>query len=87
MERGGKDRRTMLPVRIGQNFQSHLEDVQRLHRQDLAGGYGRGRLPHALVRKDPQAPVEWAGSGCFRNTTAGTMLKQESRVATTSIPL
>ena len=53
----GKDRRTMLSSRVGEKLEAHLQEVRRLHRQDLAEGYGRVRLPHALGRKYPHAPV------------------------------
>jgi integrase len=43
----------------------HLEEVRRLHREDLAEGYGRVRLPHALGRKYPHAPVEWGWQWVF----------------------
>jgi site-specific recombinase XerD len=55
--KGGKDRRTMLPARVAEKLQAHLQEVQRYHRQDLADGYGRVRLPDALGRKYPHAPV------------------------------
>jgi integrase len=48
--KGGKDRRTMLPATIGEKLRLHREGVRRLHRQDLAEGYGRVQLPHALAR-------------------------------------
>jgi len=63
--KGGKDRRTMLPSRVGEKLEAHLQEVRRLHRQDLAEGYGRVRLPHALGRKYPHAPVEWAWQWVF----------------------
>ena len=63
--RDGKDRRTMLPARVAEKLQAHLQEVQRLHRQDLADGYGRVRLPHALGRKYPHAPVEWGWQWVF----------------------
>ena len=63
--KGGKDRRTMLPARVAEKLQAHLQEVQRLHRQDLADGYGRVRLPHALRRKYPHAPVEWGWQWVF----------------------
>ena len=63
--KGGKDRRTMLPARVAEKLQAHLQEVQRLHRQDLADGYGRVRLPHALGRKYPHAPVEWGWQWVF----------------------
>jgi integrase len=36
-----------------------------MHRQDLAEGYGRVELPHALARKYPHAPVEWGWQWVF----------------------
>ena len=63
--KGGKDRRTMLPAGVGEKLRPHLEEVRRLHRQDLAEGYGRVRLPHALGRKYPNAPVEWGWQWVF----------------------
>ena len=55
--KGGKDRRTMLPARIAEKLQAHLEEGRPLHRQDLAEGYGRLRPPHALACKYPHAAV------------------------------
>jgi len=63
--KGGKDRRTMLPATIGEKLRLHLEGVRRMHRQDLAEGYGRVQLPHALARKYPRAPVEWGWQWVF----------------------
>jgi hypothetical protein len=54
-----KDRHTMMPSRMGEMLKFHLEEVQRLHHHDLAEGYGKMRLPHALGRTYPHAPVEW----------------------------
>ena len=56
--KGGTDRRTMLPTRVGEKLKHHLEEVRSLHRQDLAEGNGRVLLPHAFGRKYPNAPVE-----------------------------
>ena len=63
--KGAKDRRTMLPARVAEKLQAHLQEVRRLHRQDLADGYGRVRLPHALGRKYPHAPVAWGWQWVF----------------------
>ena len=63
--KGGKDRRTMLPARMAEKLKRHLEEVRSLHRQDLAEGYGRVLLPHALGRKYPHAPVEWRWQWVF----------------------
>ena len=63
--KGGKDRRTMLPSRLGEALQLHLEDVRRVHQKDLSEGYGRVVLPHALGRKYPRAPMEWGWQWVF----------------------
>jgi integron integrase len=63
--KGGKDRRTLLPERLIEPLCSHLQEVRRIHRQDLAAGWGRVELPHALSRKYPHAPVEWGWQWVF----------------------
>jgi integrase len=63
--KGGKDRRTLLPSSLEGGLQEHLEAVRRLHRADLAAGFGHVALPHALVRKYPRAPVEWGWQWVF----------------------
>ncbi|WP_399237545.1 hypothetical protein [Synechococcus sp. CS-1328] len=63
--KGGKDRRTLLPNRLGDQLRGHLEDVRRTHRADLAQGWGRVLLPHALARKYPHASVEWGWQWVF----------------------
>lgn len=57
--KGGKDRRTLLPNRLGDQLKQHLRKVRDIHQADLAAGYGRVELPYALARKYPNAPVEW----------------------------
>ena len=57
--KGDKDRVTMLPQVVNHPLQDHLQRVLAIHRQDLAEGYGRVELPHALARKYPNANREW----------------------------
>ncbi|MFN9487345.1 MAG: integron integrase [Cyanobacteriota bacterium] len=57
--KGGKDRRTMLPLGVGERLREQLLKVKCLHEQDLADGYGRVQLPRALSRKDRTADREW----------------------------
>lgn len=57
--KGGKDRRTLLPNRLAGQLKQHLRKVREIHQADLAEGYGRVELPHALARTYPNAPVEW----------------------------
>ncbi len=49
--KGGKDRRTPLPVSIRVSIEEHLEGVRALHERDLRDGQGGAPLPHALARK------------------------------------
>jgi integron integrase len=63
--KGGKDRRTLLPRRIERPLREHLQAVRCMHQQDLADGYGRVELPHALARKYRSAPVEWGWQWLF----------------------
>ena len=53
--KGDKDRTTMLPECLKAELQTHLDRVRLLHEKDLAEGFGRVYLPHALDRKYPNA--------------------------------
>jgi len=57
--KGNKDRRTMLPESVRPALLAHLERVKKLHDADLAAGFGRVFLPHALDRKLPSAAAEF----------------------------
>jgi integron integrase len=57
--KGDKDRVTPMPRAVIRPLQEHLERVQAIHQRDLADGYGRVDLPHALARKYPNANREW----------------------------
>jgi integron integrase len=63
--KGGKDRRTVLPQKVAEQLAIHLQNVRQMHQQDLAAGWGRVQLPHALARKYPSAPVEWGWQWVF----------------------
>jgi integron integrase len=63
--KGGKDRRTLLPRRVADPLRCHLQEVKTIHQRDLADGWGRVQLPHALARKYPNAPVEWGWQWVF----------------------
>ncbi|TBV11916.1 integron integrase [Stutzerimonas kirkiae] len=63
--KGQKDRVTMLPKRVVEPLQAHLEMVRRLHREDLADGLGEANLPFALARKYPNAAREWGWQFVF----------------------
>lgn len=56
--KGEKDRVTVLPDSLINPLQVHLARVRSLHERDLAEGFGRVYLPHALERKYPNANRE-----------------------------
>ncbi|MFQ6538812.1 MULTISPECIES: integron integrase [Aphanothece] len=63
--KGGKDRRTLLPQSVAERLRPHLQEVRQIHQRDLADGWGRVHLPHALARKYPNAAVEWGWQWVF----------------------
>lgn len=56
--KGKKDRVTMLPEKLKTLLKDQIRKVHFLHQQDLARGYGRTILPHALAKKYPDAATE-----------------------------
>jgi integron integrase len=67
--KGDKDRRTMLPRSVQPDLLDHLRRVQDLHRRDLARGFGKVYLPHALERKLPSAAADWLWQYVFPSAT------------------
>ena len=67
--KGNKDRVTVLPQNLMEPLQIHLQDVRRLHRQDLAAGWGQVLLPNALGRKYTSASREWVWQWVFPQVT------------------
>ncbi len=63
--KGQKERVTMLPNKLHEPLQRHLERVRLLHEADLQEGFGAVHLPFALARKYPNAPREWAWQYVF----------------------
>lgn len=63
--KGNKDRVTMLPNIIINEFRRHLEKVKLIHQQDLADGFGATFLPYALERKYPNANRFWGWQYAF----------------------
>ena len=66
--KGGKDRRTVLSATVAGLLPRHLEEVKRLHEDDLAVGGGRVPLPNALDRKYPNGGTEWKWQYVFPAT-------------------
>jgi integron integrase len=67
--KGDKDRVTMLPQSLKQPLALHLRTVKQIHEMDLRDGWGRVEIPHALARKYPNAPAEWAWQWVFPQQT------------------
>ncbi len=63
--KGDKDRPTLMPERLIAPLGEHLERVRRVHAGDLAAGWGKVLLPHALERKYPRAAREWGWQWVF----------------------
>jgi integron integrase len=63
--KGEKDRITMLPQSISSALELHLQDVKRLHEQDLKAGHGEVYLPYALERKYKNAAREFGWQYVF----------------------
>ncbi len=57
--KGGKDRRTMLPVSLAEPLQAHLARVRALFDGDRALGLPGVQMPDALARKYPDAAASW----------------------------
>ncbi|GAB1259280.1 integron integrase [Aurantivibrio plasticivorans] len=51
--KGGKDRSTILPLKLVPHLQRQIALVDVLHKQDLADGFGEVYMPDALARKYP----------------------------------
>ncbi|MGH9931797.1 MAG: integron integrase [Pyrinomonadaceae bacterium] len=66
--KGDQDRVTPLPAKLREPLRKQLLKVKLLHQQDLQEGFGSVALPHALERKLPQAPREWAWQYVFPAT-------------------
>ncbi|MCF6313048.1 MAG: integron integrase [Verrucomicrobiales bacterium] len=58
--KGGKDRRTPLPVSLEQPLREHLQQSQRVYEKDRAAEVAGVWMPGALERKYPGANTEWA---------------------------
>jgi integron integrase len=66
--KGDKDRVTMLPAMLKMALTEHPADIRAQHETDLAAGSGWVELPHALLRKYPNAGREWVWQWVFPAT-------------------
>lgn len=71
----GRDRLTVVPEALVPALQAQLAQVQALHDQDLAAGYGQVPLPQALAASQPTASRTLGWQWLF----PGTRLLVESR--------
>jgi len=67
--KGGKDRTSLLPLKLRATLQQHLLRVAALHKEDLARGRGHAPLPGALHRKYPGASRSLAWQFVFPSKT------------------
>lgn len=63
--KGKKDRITVLPDGVKIILKEHFVYVKRLHKNDLAKGYGRVYLPNALAIKYSNADRQWGWQYAF----------------------
>jgi len=63
--KGGKDRVVPLPATLVQTLHDQLAGRLKMHHVDLARGMVDVELPHALWKKYPNAPKEWAWQYVF----------------------
>jgi integron integrase len=63
--KGDKDRSTLLAQQVQPELRLHLENVRKLHEQDLLDGFGEVYMPGALGRKYPAACREWGWQYVF----------------------
>ncbi|MEH6544451.1 MAG: integron integrase [Porticoccaceae bacterium] len=69
--KGNKDRTTMLPQKLISQLKRQIQQVERLHEQDIEDGFGEVYLPNALARKNPRAATETAWQFLFPSSKIG----------------
>jgi len=63
--KGQKDRVVPLPESLNDDLKKQIEHVKKVHKQDLADGFGEVYLPNALGKKYPNAKTELAWQYLF----------------------
>jgi integron integrase len=66
--KGGKDRVTVLPLKLAKPLREQINSVRKLHNYDLSLGYGDVQLPYAIERKYPNASKTLAWQFVFPST-------------------
>ena len=67
--KGGKDRVVPIPKKSFSILKEHIENVKKLHNEDLKEGYGSVYMPDALARKYPNAEKEFRWQYVFPSST------------------
>ena len=67
--KGGKDRNTVMPVKLIPTLQSHLMRVIELHKDDCLKGAGFAPMPDALYKKYPKAAQSIGWQFAFPSTS------------------
>ncbi len=77
--KGNKDCITVLPENLIGPLQAQLQKARTLYEKDLAAGFGRVYLPHALAVKYPQADKIWAWQWVFPSPVRSTDPRPDAR--------
>lgn len=67
--KGKKDRVVPIPDRLANALREQIERAEKLHSEDIAGGFGMVYIPEALSRKYPNAAFELRWQYVFPSTT------------------
>lgn len=67
--KGDKDRRTVLPDAVKEEFVKHINEIRVIHEKDRKAGLNGVQLPGALERKYPNAGKEWGWFWLFPSQT------------------
>jgi integron integrase len=87
--KGQKDRVTLLPGSLVEPLVKQIDAVRRRHDRDVAEGFGRVYLPHALSEKYPNADRELAWQYVFpaprRSIDSRTGIERRHHLAKTAL--
>jgi integron integrase len=84
--KGGRDRRTMLPVALVDSLRRQVEKRRILHEEDLAAGAGYVHLPHALEHKYRNAAREFDWQYLFASSRLSDDPRAEEATAASATP-
>lgn len=79
--KGSKDRRVMLPQKLIPRLKEQIEAVHKLHKKDLSDGWGKVKIPDALLRKKPSLGKELGWQWLFpqKNRWINPVTNEEGR--------